>query len=77
MKIVCEEHDKYGSRRPARYILRTEVNGRLINNLQLRSMFNPEFRYYATRLDEKHTDEEILAMFGNREMRKEPFFVAI
>ena len=29
------------------------------------------------RLDEKHTDEEILAMFGNREMRKEPFFVAI
>lgn len=57
--------------------MRMEVNGRLINNLQLRSMFNPEFRYYATRLDEKHTDEEILAMFGNREMRKEPFFVAI
>lgn len=44
MKIVCEEHDKYGSRRPARYILRMEVNGRLISNLQLRSMFNPTLR---------------------------------
>ena len=77
MKIVCRESDKYGEGKALHYIVPEKVDGRLLCCLRLRNMFNPEFRYYATRLDEKHTDEEILAMFGNREMRKEPFFVAI
>lgn len=77
MKILCREHDKYGSRKPANYIVQVEVTSRNIMNLQLRSMFNPELEYYLTKLDEKHTDAEVLAIFGNRLMRKEPYFTRL
>ncbi len=77
MKILCEEHDKYGSRRPARYILSVKVDSQIIHKLQLRMRFNPELVYYLTKLDEKRSDEEILAMFGNQKMRKEPNFVVL
>lgn len=77
MKILCRERDKYGTRPAVSYMLPGQADEKTIRSLMLRTRFNPELVYYATRLDEKHTDKEILAMFKNRKMRKEPYFTQI
>lgn len=77
MKIVCMEIDKSGDNPPAYYIVSHNATGRELQVLGFRGRFNPELHYYATRLDEKHTDEEILKLFKQRYFRKEPYFIKL
>ncbi len=77
MLILCMEKDKYKNRRPVYSIVKRSVENRDINFFAMRCRFNPELRYYITRLDEEKTDEEIIAMFRQRKYRKEPLFAKI
>ena len=77
MLILCMEKDKYKNRRPVYSIVKRSVENRDINFLAMRCRFNPELGYYITRLDEKKTDEEIMALFRQRKYRKEPLFAKI
>lgn len=77
MLILCMEKDKYKNRRPVYSIVKRSVENRDINFLAMRCRFNPELRYYITRLDEEKTDEEIIAMFRQNKYRKEPLFAKI
>ena len=74
MLILCMEKDKYKNRRPVYSIVKRSVENRDINFFAMRCRFNPELRYYITRLDEEKTDEEIMAMFRQNKYRKEPLF---
>ncbi len=77
MLILCMEKDKYKNRRPVYSIVKRSVENRDINFFAIRCRFNPELRYYITRLDEEKTDEEIIAMFRQNKYRKEPLFAKI
>lgn len=77
MLILCMEKDKYKNRRPVYSIVKRSVENRDIKFLAIRCRFNPELRYYITRLDEEKTDEEIMAMFRQNKYRKEPLFAKI
>lgn len=77
MLILCMEKDKYKNRRPVYSIVKRNVENRDINFFAIRCRFNPELRYYITRLDEEKTDEEIIAMFRQNKYRKEPLFAKI
>lgn len=77
MLILCIEKDKYKNRRPVYSIVKRSVENRDINFFAMRCRFNPELRYYITRLDEVKTDEEIIAMFRQNKYRKEPLFAKI
>lgn len=77
MLILCIEKDKYKNRRPVYSIVKRSFENRDINFLAMRCRFNPELRYYITRLDEEKTDEEIMAMFRQNKYRKEPLFAKI
>lgn len=77
MLILCMEKDKYKDRRPVYSIVKRSVENRDINFFAMRCRFNPELRYYITRLDEEKTDEEIIAMFRQNKYRKEPLFAKI
>lgn len=70
MLILCMEKDKYKNRRPVYSIVKRSVENRDINFFAMRCRFNPELRYYITRLDEEKTDEEIMAMFRQNKYRK-------
>lgn len=70
MLILCMEKDKYKNRRPVYSIVKRSVENRDINLFAMRCRFNPELRYYITRLDEEKTDEEIMAMFRQNKYRK-------
>ena len=77
MLILCMEKDKYKNRRPVYSIVKRSVENLDIKFLAMRCRFNPELRYYITRLDEEKTDEEIIAMFRQNKYRKEPLFAKI
>lgn len=77
MLILCMEKDKYKNRRPVYSIVKRSVENRDINFLAMRCRFNPEVRYYITRLDEEKKDEEIMTLFRQRKYRKEPLFAKI
>lgn len=77
MLILCMEKDKYKNRRSVYSIVKRSVENRDINFFAMRCRFNPELRYYITRLDEEKTDEEIMAMFRQNKYRKEPLFAKI
>ena len=77
MKIVCCEVNKYRGGKPTYYIVSNNATEREIRILSLRSRLNPELWYYATRLDEKNTDSEILTIFKNKKYRKEPYFIKL
>lgn len=77
MLILCMEKDKYKNRRPVYSIVKRSVENRDIKFLAIRCRFNPELRYYITRLDEEKTDEEIMTLFRQRKYRKEPLFAKI
>lgn len=53
MLILCMEKDKYKNRRPVYSIVKRSVENRDINFFAMRCRFNPELRYYITRLDEE------------------------
>lgn len=77
MLILCIEKDKYKNRRPVYSIVKRSVENRDINFLAMRCRFNPELRYYITRLDEEKTAEEIMALFRQKKYRKEALFAKI
>ncbi len=77
MVILCMEKDKMHCRGARYYIAKHNAENKDIRFCGLRSRINPELRYYASRLDEEKTDEEILAMFRQRKYRKEPYFARI
>lgn len=77
MKIVCMEIDKYEGEPPVYYIVSHNATARELQLLSLRGRANPELHYYATRLDEKHTDEELLNLFKQKYFRKEPYFIRL
>ena len=77
MLILCMEKDIYKNRRPVYSIVKRNVENRDIIFFAIRCRFNPELRYYITRLDEEKTDEEIIAMFRQNKYRKEPLFAKI
>lgn len=77
MLILCMEKDKYKNRRPVYSIVKRRVENRDIKFLAIRCRFNPELRYYITRLDEEKTDDEIMALFRQNKYRKEPLFAKI
>lgn len=77
MLMLCIEVDKNKNRRNVYSIVKRDVDGKDIRFCAMRGRFNPELRYYITRLDETKTDEEILAMFRQNKYRKEPNFMRI
>lgn len=77
MLILCMEVDKNKNRRTAYYIVKHNADGKDIRFCAMRSRFNPELRYYASRLDKTKTDDEILVMFRQNKYRKEPNFARI
>lgn len=77
MLILCMEKDKNKNRPTAYSIVKRSVENKDINFCAMRSRFNPELRYYVTRLDEQQNDEEILSMFRQNKYRKEPLFTRI
>lgn len=66
MMILCLECDKYADRGETYYIAIHDATDRDIKFLGLRGRLNPELNYYATRLDEKMTDAEILLLFKQK-----------
>lgn len=72
MKVICVD-----SLSSAHYLLPGKVNEKMMHGLRLRTRFNPDVMFYATNLDEKYTDAEIMAIFGNRKLRKAPNFTLV
>ncbi len=77
MLILCREVDRCGGRPPAYYIVTKDVTDSDLDFLSLRSRLNPELQYFATRLDEKMSEQEVLALFKSKRVYKEPLFVRI
>lgn len=77
MMILCKEYDKYRGRGTIHYIAARNVTGRDLQLLSLRSRLNPELKYYATRLDETMSENEVLLLFKSKEVYEEPAFARI
>lgn len=77
MLILCREVDRYGGRPPAYYIVNKDVTNSDLDFLSLRSRLNPGLQYFATRLDETMSEQEVLALFKSKRAYKEPLFVRI
>lgn len=72
--IICKEHDKYGSRGTATYIVTRNATAHDINMLSLRARYNMELEYYATCLE--GYDEDIILKARATRFRK-PLFERI
>lgn len=72
MKVICVD-----SLDPAQHLLPGQANNKTVRGLRLRTRFNPDLMFYTTNLDEKYTDAEIMAIFGNKKMRKAPNFTLV
>lgn len=73
MLILCKEYDKYQGRPPAYYIVSRNVTDSDLHFLSLRSRLNPELQYFATRLDETMSEQEVLALFKSKSVKEHLF----
>ena len=77
MMVCCIEVDKRGEEPPAYYVVEKDPTAELLVQLKFRQMFNPELRYFVTRLDEHHSEEEVLKLLKHKRFRQEPNFVEL
>lgn len=74
MQVWCIEHDGYNGRGTAYYKVLVRPTNKQLGMLSIRARMNPGLSYWATRLDETCSDDEVKSMLKQKKYRKAPWF---